>query len=386
MTKKRFISKPLQLIILQPTSFCNISCEYCYLTVEGRNTKGIMALDVFEAACRNIFMSELSTRSDSMNFTWHSGEPLVAPIEFYKNAIELIHKYNTASKEIINQIVTNATLINENWCKFFKEYNIAVAVSVDGPKFLHDHRRKKRNGLGSFEDAIRGINLLNKYNIPFYTLTTITDKTLDYPNELFCFYNEIGSTEVGLNFEEATGFNKNTSLDQAQAIDKTEDFIRALYSITKKQTKIKIREFESVLGFVFFGEEYDSVHSNSVSPFSILNIDKFGNFGTFSQELIDLKHDRFDNFILGNVKHDKIDDAYTSPKLLAIYDEIVKGVEACSETCGYFDVCGGGMPSSKLSANNSNPSSGRFDATETLFCKLSVQKVADIIISDMEGI
>lgn len=382
--KPIFASKPLQLVILQPTSFCNIQCEYCYLSEKNRDTKGLMSVEVLETICKKVFGCELVNQALGMRFTWHAGEPLVAPISFYKNAIELTTKYKKEHLEVVHQIVTNATLITDEWCKFFVENKIEIVVSIDSPEFIHDAFRKKRNGKGSFKDAIRGITLLKQYGIRFYTLTTITHQTLDYAKELFEFYEEFGIESIGLNFEEIVGHNQSTSLTNGGIDKKVENFIRTFYNYLKVQKKIKVREFETILGYVFYGEEYDSVQSNSISPFSILSIDKDGNFCTFSQELLDMKHNRYGDFVLGNIMIDDIDEVAKSPKLKEIYNEIIQGVENCQNECEYFDVCGGGMPSSKLSGNGNKPEEGRFDATETLYCKLAIKKMADIVLEDLE--
>lgn len=56
-------------------------------------------------------------------------------------------------------------------------------------------------------------------------------------------------------------------------------------------------------------------------------------------------------------------------------------MKQCRDTCGYFDLCGGGAPSNKLGEN------GRFDSTETLYCRykkqLLVNVAEDFIISSL---
>jgi len=53
-------------------------------------------------------------------FTWHGGETLMRPISFYKKALELQRKY-AGGRQIDNCIQTNGTLLNDEWCQFFKE-------------------------------------------------------------------------------------------------------------------------------------------------------------------------------------------------------------------------------------------------------------------------
>ena len=74
---------------------------------------------------------------DTVTFCWHGGEPTLAPLDYYKNAIEL-QKKHSCGKKIINTFQTNGTLINLEWCKFFRENDILVGLSIDGPKEIHD--------------------------------------------------------------------------------------------------------------------------------------------------------------------------------------------------------------------------------------------------------
>lgn len=55
-------------------------------------------------------------------FTWHGGETLMRPLSFYRKAVELQKKY-AGGRQIDNSIQTNGTLLNDEWCAFFKEIN-----------------------------------------------------------------------------------------------------------------------------------------------------------------------------------------------------------------------------------------------------------------------
>ena len=55
-------------------------------------------------------------------FTWHGGEAMLRPIEFYEKAIRL-QKMFGRGRQIINCIQTNGTLINERWARFLKANN-----------------------------------------------------------------------------------------------------------------------------------------------------------------------------------------------------------------------------------------------------------------------
>ena len=84
---------PLTLLVLQPTSFCNIDCSYCYLP--NRHLKNAMSDDVLAWALRRAFLSGLV--GEKIDILWHAGEPLIVGTDFYWNASRKIAEFNVNS-------------------------------------------------------------------------------------------------------------------------------------------------------------------------------------------------------------------------------------------------------------------------------------------------
>ena len=79
-----------------------------------------MPLEILEAFTRqNISMHGLNAQ---IEFAWHGGEPLLAGLEFFHEAIKLQNKYGKGRK-ILNTLQTNGTLLNDEFCKFFRDNN-----------------------------------------------------------------------------------------------------------------------------------------------------------------------------------------------------------------------------------------------------------------------
>ena len=127
------MSWEFSLFVLQPTSFCNLNCRYCY--VPDRLNKDKMTSEVLEASIRCLFAEKVSGH---VQFLYHAGEPLFVGIDFYKLALQLVDKYKSPNVSVKHSIQTNGVLIDESWAKFFLENDFSIGVSIDGPKFLHD--------------------------------------------------------------------------------------------------------------------------------------------------------------------------------------------------------------------------------------------------------
>ena len=139
------IAGPLELLVLQPTPFCNLDCSYCYLP--DRDSKHRMS----EATLNRVFQFVFSSGIVQQGFTvvWHAGEPMVLPVAYYERATEIAGAYNPGGLRVGHSFQTNGVLIDDAWCEFFKAHNVNVGVSVDGPAFLHDRNRKTRKGGGT---------------------------------------------------------------------------------------------------------------------------------------------------------------------------------------------------------------------------------------------
>jgi uncharacterized protein len=370
---------PIVLVVIQPTSFCNLDCDYCYLP--DRHLKNTLSLDLLEPIFREVFTTPF-LRGD-FTICWHAGEPLAVPVRFYEAAFEAIDalatQYNHGGHYFRHSIQTNATLINDAWCELFKKYSVHVGVSIDGPAFLHDAHRKTRKGLGSHAAALRGISFLQKHDIEVQAIAVLTEDSLDYPDEIFTFFWENGITDVGFNMEETEGVHAESSLDRPGVEEKYRAFMARFWElVAATEGEFKLREFEVICSLIYADERMDKTDMNH--PFMIVNIDHKGNFSTFDPELLSVKTEPYGDFIFGNVRSHSFVDACGTEKFQQIYQDTRAGVLACQETCAYFGVCGGGAGSNKYWEN------GTFRSTDTKACLYRIKCVTDLLLDRLESL
>ena len=317
-------------------------------------------------------------------FNWHAGEPLLAGIEFYSLCLDFQKKYNVFNKQPLHSIQTNAVLINQKWCDFFKDNNISVAVSCDGPEFIHNINRKNWRGKGSYNHVMKGINYLVKNDIPFGNIAVITKESLKYPEEIMRFFIENGFKSVAFNFEEELVNNKSSLLNVTNEIDNDlKNFIDKVYKIWQKHSSwFRIREINKFIAFVDKKKSVSTFRVSEVEtePLSLITIKKNGDIIPFSPELAQSNSVKFNNFNIGNISDlNSLDDLIYSENLINIYNEITKGVKKCLNECEYYDFCGGGSPSSKYFENKT------FNSSETSWCKVQKKMVFSNLCNLMEG-
>ena len=369
---------PINLVVIQSTSFCNLNCDYCYLP--DRQTKNQLSLDLIPTIMKTVLESPFI--GGDFTILWHAGEPLALPVSFYDQATYLIReaekRYKTQPIQIFQSLQTNATLINQAWCDCFLRNGIYVGVSLDGPAFLHDIHRQTYRGLGTHAATMRGISLLQKNQIPFNVIAVLTQDSLDYPEEIFNFFLENGITEVGFNMEEAEGVHQNSTLNQPGIESRYRAFIQRFWELTV-QTKgvFKLREFETMCTLAYGNFRLESTDMNRA--FVIVNFDYQGNFSTFDPELLAVKIEPYGNLILGNVLGDTLASVCDGEKFRQIYQDMSAGVELCRQNCDYFGLCGGGAGSNKYWEN------GTLNSSETKACRHRIQAIADVVLEGLEN-
>jgi len=168
---------------------CNLECGYCYyLAKTGLFPRGEhfrMSSEVLESYISSFIAA---SPGPTVHFGWHGGEPTLAGIEFYRQVVEAQKRHQPAGWRCLNNIQTNGTLLDEQWCSFLAEQQFAVGLSIDGPASMHDASRPDRHGRPTHERAMRGLRLLRAAGIEPDVLCTLNALTAAHPREVYRFF------------------------------------------------------------------------------------------------------------------------------------------------------------------------------------------------------
>lgn len=215
----------LNTMTLQITQQCNLRCSYCVYSGNYLNRSHSQKEMDIETAKKGIdFVIEHSKNSPKLNFSFYGGEPLLR-FDFIKECVKYARE-RSEGKEVTFNMTTNATLINDEIIEYIKENNISIAISMDGPKEIHDKNRLFANGKGSFDKIIENAKKI-KDRYPEFSDThlgfnVVMDGETDFNciNDFFVNYDTVKDSYVN-----ASVVNTMGALDEDEG-KITEDFIR----------------------------------------------------------------------------------------------------------------------------------------------------------------
>lgn len=183
-------ARPLYVMLKPVGAQCNMDCSYCYYSEKEHLYPGQRQL-MSETLLERFTQAYIEAQSMAqVLFTWHGGEPLLRPISFYQKAMDYQRKY-AQGRIIDNCIQTNASLLNDEWCRFFKENNWLVGVSIDGPEKYHNAYRSFKQGSPSFSAVMKGIECLNRHQVDWNAMAVIHRQNVDDPLGFYRFFKDI---------------------------------------------------------------------------------------------------------------------------------------------------------------------------------------------------
>ena len=190
-------SREFQVFVKPVGANCNLNCKYCYYleksTLYSSQRHILMSKDILE---KYLIQHIEASTEDTIHFSWHGGEPLLAGIDFYRSALKIQKANKPAGKSILNGVQTNGTLLNQEWCCFLADNDFVVGVSLDGPAEIHNLYRRTKNESRTFENVCKGIQLLKEHHIMPEILCVVNSENVKYPNVTYEFFKRLGAEYI----------------------------------------------------------------------------------------------------------------------------------------------------------------------------------------------
>jgi len=178
-------------VLAKPTgAICNLNCSYCFFLNKAQLYPGSdfrMSDEVLEHYLRQLIESH---RTNRVTVAWQGGEPTLMGLDFYRRALAFQDRFQRPGMIFENTMQTNGTLLNDEWCKFFRQHGFLIGISIDGPRQLHDIYRVDKGGKPTFDRVMRGLRLLQKHGVEYNILTTLNRHNADHPLEVYRFLRD----------------------------------------------------------------------------------------------------------------------------------------------------------------------------------------------------
>lgn len=189
---------PLTTVVLNVNTGCNLSCTYCYkedlaTPTEGEKMQLQTAVDSLE------MLLAQSPEQPRYNVVFFGGEPL-SNLPLIREVVDFAERrFGELGKRVDFSLTTNATMLNAKTIEYLDSHRFGIAVSIDGPKAIHDRNRITVGGQGTYETVARKVNLLlSSYRSrPVGARVTLTRGTTDIELIWDHLFNELGFAEVG---------------------------------------------------------------------------------------------------------------------------------------------------------------------------------------------
>lgn len=355
MTTISPFARPLYVMLKPVGAACNLTCNYCYYLEKSNlykhQPKRQMSEELLERFVKDYI--EAQTMNEVV-FTWHGGEPTLRPLSFYQKAVELQKKY-AGGRVIHNSLQTNGTLLTDEWCRFLKENNWLVGISIDGPEELHDRYRRDSQGKPSWKRVMEGIRLLQHYGVEWNAMAVVNRYNADHPQAFYRFFKSIGCQYIQFtpiverNVQHADGRHL-ASINDADDAPVTD------FSVTPEQWGSFLcglfdEWVKQDIGKVFV-QIFDSMLANwvGVAPGTCIYAKECGHAGVmeFNGDVYSCDHFVFPQYKLGNInEHTLIEMLYGEKQRRFSQLKYNKLPRQCKE-CRWAFACHGECPKNRF--------------------------------------
>lgn len=321
--------------VLKATKFCNLRCKYCY-EWDHLSDPTRMTLETWKNAL--IAIRDYSLMTESMNgeiiptdIIWHGGEPLVLPLSYFEEVLQLQREIFSDSwfqtARITNCIQTNLYSISDNQIDFLRDNAFNVGVSID----FFEGVRVSAGGQETQVKVKNNLARLQEKNLPFDIITVIARHTISDPARLFKEFSQFDSYVRLLPL-----FSGPAARPMANAEASKEEILTALVELFEHwfdaNMKPDIDPFDEALRVIVMKRMNLSTPKKDRGKFGseVLVVDRDG-----SLSCVTTRDDR----VIGNLNEQKISEIVrTNSYLKLALDENFLKSKVC-ETCSYSSTC-----------------------------------------------
>jgi uncharacterized protein len=312
-----------------------------------------MSDDTVDAMCQQ--MGQLAvTQKKLFSIVLHGGEPFLMGVSRLK---ELLAKLRAVlSEDYPISIQSNGILISNEILDVCAEFSASVAVSIDGPKEVHDKFRIDHKEKGTFDAVVKGIAILREHPQAAFLnagLLAVIDPDSD-PSIVYHFFKTLGAPSVDFLYKDGNLDRLPVGKKSIVSVEYGEWMTRLLKTYLADVDPLPIRVIDDMMKVLLGG--ISSKEGLGLTDFGIIIIDTDGTI---------MKNDTLKSTYIGADKFDKqvnVTDKnlvdFLSSADFKHYREMQRPKNSNCLNCPNLNLCGGGMILHRWSEENefNNPS------------------------------
>lgn len=164
---------PINILLKPVSGLCNMNCDYCFYRDEAGKREIESYGKMSQVTLKNVIRKTMPHATGYISFLYQGGEPTLCGPDFFRAAVEYQKKKNQRGIRVYNSLQTNGSLIDEAWCRFFRQEDFLIGLSVDGTEEIHNKYRHDGQG-GSYKKAVQAAKLFDRYGVEYNILTVVT--------------------------------------------------------------------------------------------------------------------------------------------------------------------------------------------------------------------
>lgn len=312
-----------------------------------------MSEETIEAICEQLYHLS-QTQQKLFSIVLHGGEPFLMGTKRLKDLLTKLRDVLPFSYPI--SIQSNGILINNEILNTCSRFRASVAVSIDGPKEIHDKMRVGHNAEGTFDAVMRGIKVLQHHHdakLLNAGLLAVIDPESD-PIEVYTFFKTLSAPSVDFLYRDGNFDRLPSGKRTVTSVEYGEWMTGLLNIYLSDNDPLPIRIIDDMMKVLLGG--FSCKEGMGVTDFGIIIIDTDGTI--MKNDTLKSSYngaDCFDNPI--NIKDRNLLN-FLESSAFAEYRSMQRPRNQNCLSCPNLDLCGGGMILHRWSIANGfeNPS------------------------------
>lgn len=347
---------PISVLMKPSSGMCNMSCDYCFYCDETQKriqeSYGFMS----EQTLKNVIRKTLLRAEGSASYVFQGGEPTLRGVDFFRKVVEYQKQYNKKGIPVHNALQTNGLLLDAEWCKFLKENNFLVGISIDGTETTHNRYRRTQSGEQTYQRMVKSTELMDQYGVEYNILTVVNKKVAENIREIYAYYKT-----RNWNYQQYIACLDPLGEDHGQreyALEPEQyglfliELFHLWYKDCKKGRQPYIRQFENYVGILLGYPPEACDQRGSCGIQNVVEADG---------SVYPCDFYMLDEFRLGNFNENQLEELNAKRHEIGFIQESKKVSEECLR-CEHYEICRGGCQRNRDYRENT-------DTYKNYFCK-----------------